>query len=127
MGDRRTVQASTLFGRLLSLNVFDQNMACATLMMNLAAAALGLGAAWISIFEPAAEEMKPILGIPQIISLFALVPIGYPAIQPTPYRRELNELVHFEKYDMSKYRSHEEVQEFIRRLRELSKRVYPIK
>ena len=52
------------------------------------------------------------------------MPIGYPAYESKiPHRRELKEIVHHDKYDMSKYRSHEDVQEFIRKLRELSKPV----
>lgn len=58
--------------------------------------------------------MKPILGIPPMLTLFTLNPIGYPAIEPTPYRRELSEMVHYEKYDMSKFRSNNDIQEFIK-------------
>ena len=68
--------------------------------------------------DPAAEEMKSLLGIPPIITLFGVVPIGYPAVQPSPYRRNLDELVHFEKYDMSKFRSINDIQEFIKFLRQ---------
>ena len=72
--------------------------------------------------------MKPILGVPPIIRLFSMIPIGYPAYKAkVAYRRELTEIVHEGKYDMSKYRSHEEVQDFIRNLREESKRSYPLK
>jgi hypothetical protein len=57
-----------------------------------------------------------------------MVTIGYPAHKPkSPYRRELEEIVHREKYDMTKYRSHEDVQDFIRNLRGESKRAYPLK
>ena len=56
-----------------------------------------------------------------------MAPIGYPAYEPkTPYRWELKEIVHHEKYDMDKYRSHEDVQQFICNLRGESKRAYPL-
>lgn len=58
--------------------------------------------------------MKPILGIPAVLTLFTLNSIGYPAIKPVPYRRELKELVHYEKYEMSKFRSHNDVQEWVK-------------
>lgn len=128
LGDKRTMLASTLVMRLFELHTFDHNMANTTHMIHLAAAALGLGAEWISIDEPMSEEMKHILGIPAVLTLFSLVPIGYPAHQPASYRRELDELVHHEKYDMSKFRSQDEIKKFILDLRKrhLSAGSYPV-
>jgi len=114
LGDRRTMQASTMAARLFEHHTFDQNMATVTYSIHLAAAALGLGAQWISIPDPCAEEMKQVLGIPPVLTLFTLNAIGYPAIKPTPYRREFSEMVHFEKYDMSKFRSNNDIQEYIK-------------
>lgn len=117
LGDPRTLQASTMFVRYFEENTFINNMANATHMIQLAAAALGLGAQWITIIQPLGEVMKPVLGIPPVMRLFTLVPIGYPAQPATSYRRELDEIVHYEKYDMSKYRSQDDIQEFIKSLR----------
>jgi nitroreductase len=117
LGDKRTMQASTLFGRLYLTNIFDQNMSVVTFSVHLATAALGLGAAWISLHDPVSEEMKQVLGIPAILTLFALVPIGHPAIQPISYRRELDEMVHYERYDLSKFRSIDDIQNYIKSLR----------
>lgn len=113
-GDPRTMQASTLAARLFEYHTFDQNLANTTYALHLAAAALGLGAQWVSIPQPCAEEMKPILGIPPVLTLFTLNPIGYPAIKPVPYRRKLSEMVHHEKYDRAKFRSNQAVQEYIK-------------
>ncbi len=126
--DPRTAQASVL-NRLNDRRwVIDENTANATHMIHLAAAACGLGSQWVTVNRYFEELIKPILGVPPIIRILNLVPIGYPAYEPKiPYRRELKEIVHYEKYDMAKYRSHEDVQEFIRKLRELSKPVYPLK
>lgn len=128
VGDRRVMLASTIVMRLFELHTFDHNMANVTFMIHLAAAALGLGAEWISIDEPMSEEMKHILGIPPVLTLFSLAPIGYPAHQPTSYRRELDELLHYEKYDVSKFRTQNEVQKFILHLRQshLASGSYPI-
>ena len=128
IGDQRTVMASTLIARFFEHHTVDQNLANATHMICLAATALGLGAQWVSIDQPTEEVIKPILGIPPVIRLFTLVPIGYPAHQPTPYRRELSELVHYEKYDMSKFRSQADIQEFIKYLRQrsVSAGAYPV-
>ncbi|MFC1869731.1 nitroreductase family protein [Chloroflexota bacterium] len=114
LGDRRTAQASTLAGRFFDSHVFDKNVANAAHMICLAAAAQGLGAQWSSVWETYDEEFKPILGIPPVHTVAVLIPIGFPAISPTPYRRELSEMVHYEKYDMSKYRSNSDIREFIK-------------
>ena len=118
LGDQRTMQASTVAARLFEYHTFDQNLTTANYTIHLAAAALGLGAQWISLPWPAAEKMKPILGIPTVLTLFTLNAIGYPDIKPVPYRRELSEITHYDKYDMSKFRSTPDVQEFIKYQRE---------
>ncbi len=117
LGNARTMQASNLLGRFYEEHTFTNNLAIATNMLHLAAAALGLGAQWITILQPVGEMMKPILGIPPEFTLFTLVPIGYPAKPLTQCRRELNEMVHFETYDMAKFRSEDDIQEFVRSLR----------
>ncbi len=124
--DPRVAQASQL-GRLCDRRwVIDENMATTTQIIHLAAAACGLGSRWVTVPQFAEDLLKPILGIPPIIRIFSIAAIGYLAYEPKlAYRRELHEIVHFEKYDMSKYRSHEQVQEFIRHLRQLSLRKHP--
>jgi nitroreductase len=117
LGDARTLQASNMTGRYFEEHTFTNNLANATHMIHLAAAALGLGAQWVTIMQPVGETMKPILGVPPALKLFTLVPIGHPAQQATPYRRELSEMVHHEKYDLSRFRSQDEIQEFIKSLR----------
>ncbi len=127
-GDPRTAQA-TVLSRLCDRRwVIDENMANTTQIIHLAAAACGLGSQWVTINALAEELLKPILGVPPGIRIFSMVPIGYPAHRPkSPYRRDLEEIVHEGKYDMSKYRSHEQVQDYIRKLRGETKRAYPLK
>lgn len=128
LADPRTAQASVL-NRLCDRRwVIDENTANATQMIHLAAAAHGLGAQWVTVTAYFEELIKPILGVPPLIRVLNMVPIGYPAYEPKiPYRRELKDIVHYEKYDMSKYRTHQQVQDFLCNLRELSKPVYPLK
>lgn len=114
LGDRRTVFCSTLAGRLFESHVFDKNLANAVHMIHLAAAACGLGAEWASVWESYDADFKTVLGIPSVLTVSVIVPIGYPAIHPTPYRRELKEMVHYEKYDMSKFRSNADIINFIK-------------
>jgi 5,6-dimethylbenzimidazole synthase len=127
-GDPRTTQATAL-NRLCDRRwVLDENIANTTMMIHLAAAACGLGSQWVTVDRFYEELMKPILAVPPIMRIYNLVPVGFPDYKPTvPYRRELREIVHHEQYDMSKYRSHEAIQEFIRNLREKSKPSYPLK
>ncbi len=128
VGDKRTMMASTMVMRFFEHHTFDQGMANTTHMIHLAAAALGLGSQWISIDEPLNDSIKPILGIPSVITLFALAVIGYPDHQPYSYRREVHELVHNEMYDMSKFRSQADIQEFVKHLRKshLAAGAYPV-
>lgn len=114
LGDHRLMQASTLAARLFEMHTFDQDLACVAYKIHLAAAALGLGAQWLSLLPPAAEAMKTVLSIPLELTLFNLNPIGYPAIDPISHRRQLSELVHYDAYDMAKFMSNDAVQEFIR-------------
>jgi nitroreductase len=121
LGDRRTMQASTLAMRLYEHHTFDHNLANATQMIHLSAAALGLGGQWVSISDIVGEEYKMILGIPTIFTVFSLNPIGYPAVKPSSHRRKIEDLVHFEKYDMTKFRSNKDIQDFIKSLRQRHK------
>ncbi|RKX68681.1 nitroreductase [candidate division WOR-3 bacterium] len=63
----------------------------------LAATAEGLGTCWIGAFEE--PEVKRILAIPDHLTVVALTPIGYPAVQPQPRsRKPLDEIVSFDYY-----------------------------
>ena len=117
LGDPRTIMAGTLASVFSMRHNYEQNMGNVTHMMCLAAAALGLGAQWVSIGIASSEELKRLLGVPARLDIFTLVPIGYPAHEPTGYRRELSALVSYEKYDMSRFMRDEELPEFIKHLR----------
>jgi 5,6-dimethylbenzimidazole synthase len=126
--DPRTAQA-TVLNRLSDRRwVIDENIANASQIIHLAVAACGLGSQWVTVDRYYEELIKPILNVPPMIRIFSIIPIGRPAYEPkSPYRRELKEFVHYETYDGKKYRSHEDVQDFIRKLRGESKRAYPLK
>lgn len=126
-GDRRTVQASVLEASFIAESKgLYSSLANAANNMHLAAATLGLGSEWLSVDAYWEGRLKSLLGIPDVFVVILIIPIGYPAYQPASgYRRELKELVHYEKYNMSKYRKHREVIEFIARLREKSRVHYP--
>lgn len=122
-GDPRTVQAGILAmnfvysGAVPSLP-YLKNIANATHNLQLAAVACGLGSRWVTVNAPTEGRLRALLDVPDELSIHTIVPIGYPADKPKArYRRELKEFVHFEKYDRSKFRSSEDIYEFLLNLR----------
>jgi nitroreductase len=81
----------------------------------LAAEAIGLGSQWLSdIASPYfATMVKALLGIPDPLQPYHLIPIGQVSrkLRPNP-RRELEEMVHHDQYDMAKFRTDEQVRDF---------------
>jgi nitroreductase len=123
-GDRRTLMASVLSqnfdtGEGGTGAAYIKNMANPTQIMQLAAAALGLGSHWLSISRSAEGPIKAILDVPDLLEIHTIVPVGYAAYKPLlAYRRELNEIVHFEKYDRRKFRSIDDIIKYLYYLRE---------
>jgi len=83
---------------------FLKSMANATQILTLAASALGLGSQWVSINRLVETPLKVLLDIPDKLTIHTLVLVGYPfpGFKPkTPYRRDVKEIMHLEKYDRS--------------------------
>jgi len=124
VGDRRTYQATVLGANFLvtegaSDAIFIKNMANATQNLHLAAAAAGLGSEWISVNRPWGQALKKILDIPEILEVQTMAAVGYPAYKPGPsYRRPFEDIVHYEKYDRSKYRTGEQIFKYLVSLRQ---------
>ncbi|HET89653.1 MAG TPA: nitroreductase [Chloroflexi bacterium] len=63
----------------------------------LAAAELGLGTCWIGAFDP--QAARQVLGLPDDVEPIAFTPLGYPADEPKPKKRQaLAELVRYERW-----------------------------
>jgi len=130
LGDRRTYQATVLAAHYLNGEggtdaTYLKNIANATQNMHLAAAATGLGSQWISVSYIWGQAIKGILNIPEVLDVHTIVAVGYPAYQPpTPYRRQLKDILHYNAYDKSKYRSGEDVQQFLHTLRQRTEAAY---
>jgi 5,6-dimethylbenzimidazole synthase len=122
-GDPRTLQTSVVGGTYLACEggfdaIYFKNMANATQILHLAVAACGISSGWVSVSYMIEGRLKKLLNVPDQIAIPTLVPIGYPAHPPTPpYRRELKEIMHSEKYDRSKFRTSEDVIDFIRNIK----------
>ncbi len=118
--DQRTYQATSMATHYYpsEQEIFHMNVGNVVQNMQLATAALGLGAQWVSIGLVAEAPLKKLLGIPEIFRIYAVVPVGYAAGEPREQtRRGLREIMHDETYDLSKYRSDEGVVDFIKDLR----------
>ncbi len=64
-----------------------------------AATALGLASCWIAgDKKPYADDIRALVGAPDGYKLIAVVALGYSADHPTPAKRTLAEVVHWEKF-----------------------------
>jgi 5,6-dimethylbenzimidazole synthase len=118
LGDGRrqwgTVQGAMTFGR--EQTHLTDGLANTCTLMHLAAASLGLGTQWVTIHIQ--EPFKRILDVPDLLMLYLIIPLGYPAVEPMRgVRRDLNDIVHHERYEMDKYMSNERVIEYLYELR----------
>ena len=120
-GDPRTKEAYPLLTTLTRGDShFASSLASAFLYMALAATTLGLGSQWVSATGHPFVEclLKELLGIPQKLGIYDMMVVGYPAYQPRERLvRERVEMVHEGRYDKAKYRSDEEIRNFIVSLR----------
>jgi 5,6-dimethylbenzimidazole synthase len=129
-GDPRTYMATVLIAYLLDGEMgpkatYLKNMANATFMLHLATAASGLASQWVSCDRSLEPKLKALLGVPTELEVHTLVPIGYPAYKrPAPFRRKLKEIVHYEKYDLSRYRTEADIVAYVCHLRETSRPAY---
>ena len=75
---------------------WTQDCSAAVENLLLAAQAQGLGAVWVGIhpIEEREQSFRKLLGIPEGIIPFALVPVGYPAEEKPPADRYHPERVH---------------------------------
>jgi nitroreductase len=75
--------------------MFDTALAAQNMM--LAAHSLGLGTVAIGLFD--ASKAADLLGLPPDARVVLLLPLGYPAEEPTaPPRKELTEIVSYNRH-----------------------------
>lgn len=76
----------------------EDGSAATTNMMN-AAAALGLGSCWVAgDKKPYAPQIVAACGAPPDMRLVSLIAIGYAAEIPSPAKRTLDEVLHWQHY-----------------------------
>jgi nitroreductase len=95
---------------------FYTGLASATLLIHLAATSLGLATQYVSDASSVYMEtmLKVLLEVPEPLRIYHLIPLGY-ASRPIPARprREVDEMTHYERYDMAKYRDDRQFQKFV--------------
>jgi nitroreductase len=119
MGDPRTNDAYPMRTKLDKWEAhFFSSLANCVLQILLAAEVLSLSSMYISdVASPYFSVMlKSLLGIPDPLQIYHLLPIGFAARSATIHhpRRPLEEMVHRERYDRSKFRGEAELQEFMK-------------
>jgi len=77
-----------------------QDLSAATENILLAATGLGLGAVWCGVYpsEERVAAVRRILGIPERVVPFALIPVGHPAEQKEPRTQYDGNRVHKERW-----------------------------
>ena len=94
-----------------------QCVAAATMSAHLAASALGYAVWWVTAIgqEEAQAAFKPLLGVPDDLSVLDIMCFGPPA-QP-PYKRwkkDLDEIRSWDRFDMRAYQSAEDIDDWVR-------------
>jgi len=117
-GDPRTIDAYPVRTRMDKWQShYFSSLSNTVLTIVLAAQSVGLGSQWLSdIASPYfATMVKALLGIPDPLQPYHLIPIGHVSRKLRPNeRRPLDQLVHIDGYDMAKHRTDEQVREFFR-------------
>jgi len=94
-----------------------QSVAAATLSAHLAAAALGYNVWWVTAIgqEKAQQAMKPLLGIPEALSVLDIFCFG-PPLKPV-YRRwkkDASEIINWDRFNPDHFMSDRELETWIR-------------
>jgi len=93
-------------------NIYYASLGAAIQNIQLAVTAEGLTSAWLSGGGEAQtnEELANVLGYPKHLSAIGTIPVGYPADDVSfRYRRPLQQIVHWNGYQATQYRTDEQV------------------
>ena len=110
-----------------SERIYIQTITAAICNILLTATSLGLGTVWLtgageSITE---QQLKAALKIPQVLDVICCIPLGYPPADEQPIGRfdqfdtsrrtprPLETIVHFDEFDVSKWRTDQYVERFV--------------
>lgn len=97
-----------------------QSVAAATMCAHLAAAALGYNVWWVTAIgqADAQKEMKPLLGIPDELSVLDILLFGPPAKPPYKrWKKALGEIVSWEKFDPRNHVTTDDIDAWVKETR----------
>lgn len=97
-----------------------QSVAASTMSAHLAAAALGYNVWWVTAIgqEKAQETLKPLLGIPDPLSVLDIMAFGPPAKEPYKrWKKDLNDIINWNKFDMAHFMDDAELEDWIQNKR----------
>lgn len=95
---------------------FITGLASATLLIHLAAHALGLSTQYLSACSSPymATMLRVMLGIPEYYHIYEMVILGYGVKTPPPTpRRSVDEITHWDRYQEEKSRTDAQIQSFL--------------
>lgn len=108
---RRKIADTTDHGKFIAdapvcIAVFCKNAkyyledgSAATQNILVAVRACGLGACWVAgDKKPYVESIRKLLGVPDTHRLVSLVAVGHPASVPSPTKRALEDVLHWERF-----------------------------
>jgi nitroreductase len=121
VGDPRVSESFPLltYAERQEMNLISA-LASAFLCMTLAATSLGLGSHWTSLVASAYPSVmiRDLLGIPDGYRIYDMLGLGYPAMEPRPRLvRDRQAMTHWERFDQDKYRTDEQIREWLLSLR----------
>jgi nitroreductase len=93
-----------------------QSVAAATMAAHLAAAALGYNVWWVTAIgqERAQNDLKPLLGVPDDLSILDIMCFGRPAQEVyRRWKKELPQIMSWDRYDGANYMTADEIDEWI--------------
>jgi nitroreductase len=92
--------------------LYNSSLASAFLYMHLAAASLGLASQWYTAtsFPDAERAIKEIIGIPESLTIYDMMVLGYAVSPPNPKEvRAFNEMLHYDNCGPQDFRTDEQV------------------
>jgi len=102
----------------LVLYIYTSGLANAFLYMHLAAASLGLASQWISSAKhpELQRSIKDLLGIPEALSIYDMMALGYGAYKPVnKLMRAKEDVIHYDDCGIGDFRTDEEALAFAKK------------
>jgi nitroreductase len=93
-----------------------QSVAASTMSAHLAAAALGYQVWWVTAIgqDDAQKEMKPLLGVPDDLSVIDIMCFGLPAKPPYKrWKKTLDQIMNWDRFNMKNHMTVEEIDKWV--------------